>query len=338
MEPTGSEEVKIPELAPNGRNWKIYRVKIIEAAATDITDPLGVLAGWQPDDGSYNWECLDAILKWTFYTTVPISILRPIRKLDTAHEVFNYLVKHFRDPNPIVDPRATSANEAKHGMDENSQAEQRESPMSENAATEWHADAETDEKDLPNTQDLPNRGTESVNSWNVGREDLHTSAEASVTGRSTECIDMTKGVLHGTRNKSQKLRTTSRLPTDGEPSECEQEAAESVVTAGHTSGVLEMVEMIVDVNRMALLGGDLAERVHIVGEGDGTECRDLQLQETELLCEESHQHSGNANANVPSAYGVLLEGEWAVCVSGESGCGGGASGFASVDEADGDIG
>ena len=50
----------------------------------DITDPLGVLAGWQPDNGNYNWECLDAILKWTFYTTVHITILCPIWKLDTA--------------------------------------------------------------------------------------------------------------------------------------------------------------------------------------------------------------------------------------------------------------
>ena len=31
-------------------------------------DLLGVLAGWEPDDGSYDWECQDAILKWTFYT------------------------------------------------------------------------------------------------------------------------------------------------------------------------------------------------------------------------------------------------------------------------------
>ena len=78
-----SEEVEIPKLAENGQNWKIYCAKIIEATATDITDLLGVLAGWQPDNGSYDWECLDAILKWTFYTSVPISILHPIRKLDT---------------------------------------------------------------------------------------------------------------------------------------------------------------------------------------------------------------------------------------------------------------
>ena len=158
-----SEEVEIPKLAENGRNWKIYHAKIIEAAATDITDPLGVLAGWQPDDGSYDWECLDAILKWTFYTSVPISILRPIRKLDTAHEIFKYLAKRFRDNEPIVDPHAKksepSANKVEQAgaaaEDISADSEKRkESPMSENAAMERHANTKRDEEDLPRTKDL----------------------------------------------------------------------------------------------------------------------------------------------------------------------------------------
>ena len=97
MEPTGktSEEVKIPKLELNRQNWKIYCTKIVKAAATDIMDLLGVLAGWKPDDRSYNWECQDAILKWSFYTSVPISILHPIQKLDTAHKIFKYLMKCF---------------------------------------------------------------------------------------------------------------------------------------------------------------------------------------------------------------------------------------------------
>ena len=117
MEPTGktSEEVEIPKLELNGQNWKIHCAKVVEAAATDITDLLGVLAGWEPDDGNYDWECRDAILKWSFYTSVPISIICPIWKLNTVHEIFKYLMRRFRDPNPIVDPHATSTNEAKHG-------------------------------------------------------------------------------------------------------------------------------------------------------------------------------------------------------------------------------
>ena len=158
-----SEEVEVPKLAENGRNWKIYRMKIIEAAATDITDPLGVLAGWQPDDGSYDWECLDTILKWSFYTTVPISILCPIQKLDTAHEIFNYLAKRFCNNNSIVDPRAKksepSANKVKQAgaaaEDISADSEKRkESPTSENAAMERHANTKRDEEDLPRTKDL----------------------------------------------------------------------------------------------------------------------------------------------------------------------------------------
>ena len=153
MEPTGktSEEVEIPKLELNRQNWKIYHTKVVEAAATDITDLLEVLAGWEPDNGSYDWECRDAILKWSFYTSVPISILRPIRKLDTVHEIFNYLAKCFRDPNPTVDPHAKksepSANKTKHEMRKNSNAEPKESPISENTATEQHANAKQD-KDI----------------------------------------------------------------------------------------------------------------------------------------------------------------------------------------------
>ena len=119
MEPTGktSEEVEVPKLAENGQNWKIYYAKIIEAAATDITDPLGVLAGRQPDDGSYNWECLDAILKLTFYTSVPITILRPIQKLNTTHKIFNYLVKCFCNNNPIMDPHTKKSKPSTNKVD-----------------------------------------------------------------------------------------------------------------------------------------------------------------------------------------------------------------------------
>ena len=156
---------------------------------------MGVLAGWQPDDGSYNWECLDAILKWTFYTLVPISILCPIRKLDTAHKIFTYLAKHFRDSNPIVDPRVTSTNKAKRGTDKNSHKEPRESPTSESAATERLANANKDEEDLLTTKDLHAQGMEHVDNGNVGREDPHMSPEASVMGTSAECTDETTTVV-----------------------------------------------------------------------------------------------------------------------------------------------
>ena len=197
-----SEEVKIPKLAENGRNWKIYHAKIIEAAATDITDPLGVLAGWQPDDGSYDWECLDAILKWTFYTSVPISILPPIRKLDTVHEIFKYLAKRFRDNEPIVDPRAKKSEPSANKVEQAGAAtedisadskKQKESPMSKNAAMERHANTKRDEEDLPRTKDLSTRGT----------EDPRANLETSVEGNSAESADGTLVLLTGTPCETQ---------------------------------------------------------------------------------------------------------------------------------------
>ena len=144
--------VKIPKLAEDGQNWKIYHTKFLEATVTNITDPLGVWAGWQPDDGSYNWECLDAILKWTFYTLVPITILCPIQKLNTMHEIFNYLAKHFCNNNPIVDPctkkSKPSANKVEQASTATAAETPEKSPTSANTATEQHVNAKLDEEDL----------------------------------------------------------------------------------------------------------------------------------------------------------------------------------------------
>ena len=170
------------------------------------------------------------------------------------------------------------------------------------------------------------------------------SLETLVEGNRAKSTDGTLVLLTGTlcktRNKPQdSLQVTpQRLPIEGKPSECKQEVAEGVAMAGCMDRMVEMANMDVDIDRMALLGGDLVERACRVDEGDGTEHGyQAQLQQTILYCKED-QSRGNANANVPSAYGVLLEGEWAVCVSGKSGCGGGMSGFMSIDEADGNIG
>ena len=99
---------------------------------------MGVLAGWEPDDGSYDWECRDAILKWTFYTSVPISILRPIRKLDTTDQIFKYLAKCFRNSEPIP-----HANEFQCAGTAAAAEMPEKSPMSADAATERHAMSRT---------------------------------------------------------------------------------------------------------------------------------------------------------------------------------------------------
>ena len=319
-----SEEVEIPKLAKNGRNWKIYCTKIIEATAMDITDPLGVLAGWQPDDGSYNWECLDAILKWTFYTSVPISILCPIRKLDTAHEIFKYLAKRFRNNEPI--PRAKKSEPSTNKVDGAGTAAVAEtpekSPMSADAATEWHASAERNNEDLTTTKALT-RGTEDIDDGNVGCiQDPRTSlVEASVQGTSAKCAKTTSVVLEGTPHETQdrlqnSLPLTPRPPIEGEPSGCKQEAADSVMTAGRTNGTVEMAkpnESDADVNGKATLGSEPTTVACGVDKGAETEHNELRLQETtNLLCEEIVQHNGNAENDIPSSHGLPLEGEWTV--------------------------
>ena len=52
MKPTGktTEEGHIPELAEDGRNWKIYHPKFLEVTATKCL--LSIVAGWESDDGS----------------------------------------------------------------------------------------------------------------------------------------------------------------------------------------------------------------------------------------------------------------------------------------------
>ena len=93
--------VKIPELAEDGQNWKIYCAKFLEVAAT--FDCLEVLAG-RPYEGE-DWDGCNALLCCTFMESVPPSIYFKIRRR-TAHENFKYLAKRFCDSKPI--PRCES--------------------------------------------------------------------------------------------------------------------------------------------------------------------------------------------------------------------------------------
>ena len=131
-----------------------------------------------------------------------------------------------------------------------------------------------------------------------------------------------KSVLpHETQTKLQNsLPLTPRLPIEGEPSGCKQEAAESVVTAGRANGTVETAKPteIADVDGMALLGREPAERARGIGEGDETERKaQSRLQELKLLCREIDQCSGIANGDIPITNRLLLEGEWTLYASGE---------------------
>ena len=126
--------------------------------------------------------------------------------------------------------------------------------MSANTATEWHANAKSDEEDLTTTKALT-RGTQDVNDGNVGRtEDPHMSSEASVKGTSAKSTEMTPVILesmpHELQNQLQNsLPLTLRLPIEGEPSRCKQEVADSIVMAGCTNGMVEMSEPLIAVSR-----------------------------------------------------------------------------------------
>ena len=198
---------------------------------------------------------------------------------------------------------------------------------SANAATERLASAKRDREDLPCTQDLT-QGTQDVDDGNVRRiQDPCMSIEASAKGTSTKCSETTPVVLKSAPHEMQKLLqdslqvTQRRLPTEGKSCMCKQEVVESIVMAGHMNGMAEMAKPnVMDVDRKAVLGRDLAERVHIVNKGDRTECEGkLQPQQTKFYCKEKHQHNRNMNGDVPIANGLLLEGEWTVYASSEMG-------------------
>ena len=156
------------------------------------------LPHWEPDNGSYDWECRDAILKWTFYTSVPISILHPIRKLDTADQIFKYLAKHFHDSEPI--PRA---NEFQCAGTAAVAETPEKSPTSADTATEQHTSTERNNADLSTTKALT-RGTEDVDNGNVGRiQDPCTSLEASAQGTSAKCSEMMTVILESTPHETQ---------------------------------------------------------------------------------------------------------------------------------------
>ena len=171
---------------------------------------------------------------------------------------------------------------------------------------------------------------ERVDGGNVGHEDPHTSPEASVMGTSAKCADemttviLESALLHEMQKRPQDSlqATPRRLPIEGEPSECEQEVVDGIVTAGRTNRTVDTAEppevVDTDVDRTATLGRDLATEACGIGKGDRTERGyQMRLQQTKLYCKANDQRGGNANENIPITHGLPLEGEWIGCASGE---------------------
>ena len=132
--------VKIPKLAEDGQNWKIYCVKFLEVTAT--YDCLEVLAG-RPYKGD-DWDGCNALLCCTFMESVPPSSYFQ-HLCYTAHKNFKYLTKRFCDNEPIP-----HANELQCAGTAAAVETSENYPMSTNAATEWHVNAKLDE-DLSNS-------------------------------------------------------------------------------------------------------------------------------------------------------------------------------------------
>ena len=246
-----------------------------------------------------------------------------IQLFESTQRIFRYLASYFLDFNPIKDPHAkklaTSANEAKRVGAATECAQNSRNTLKHGRNSRRRRSRKRDnEEDLSTTKDLSTRGM----------EDPRTSQEASAEGNSTERADGTSVLCaatpHETPNQLQNSlqATRRRLPIEGEPCMCEQEAVESVVTAGHTNRMVNTAkptETIVDIDRTPMLGEELATRDCGVDEGDGTEHESKSwLQQTKLLCKESCQHNGNAMDDIPSARKLPLVGEWTVCASGKA--------------------
>ena len=173
---------KIPELAEDGQNWKIYCAKFLKVTAT--FDCLEVLAG-RPYEGD-DWDGCNALLCCTFMESVPPSIYFKICHR-TMHENFKYLAKRFRDNDPI--PRANELQRA--GTAAVAETPEK-SPTSTDTATEWHVHAKSDEEDLTTTTQDLTQGTEDIDNRNVRcTQDPRTSTEALVEGTSAECAETT---------------------------------------------------------------------------------------------------------------------------------------------------
>ena len=91
--------VEIPTLELDGQNWKIYRTRILEVAAT--LEVLEVLIGLEKNNGSDYWLGRDTKARFLLYPILPPQLLDSILQLDTAHEMFVYLERKFHDTDPI---------------------------------------------------------------------------------------------------------------------------------------------------------------------------------------------------------------------------------------------
>ena len=312
-----SEKVEIPALTLDGQNWKIYHTKLIEAAATHIVKPLGVLAGWEEYDGTNDWEGQDATAKFLIYPTLPLELLRPIQKLNTAHEMFVFLTQRFHDTNPIERDAETKAKTCANDEVSNGQSGSTNEHATEVCQTVERAGIATEDSESPQRsgdESVMNRDenttyqVETMLKW--PKPFVGTCYRCKEVGHRVHNCRKSMDLPGNSANKTRKPKTITDV--DGK-------AMLGRDLAGMVHRVNEGKESDADTYRTALLGKEPVEMACGVNEGDGTECKGKSQLQTEFYCEENHQYNENAKNNIPNAHGLPLVGEWIGCASGEAG-------------------
>ena len=311
--------VEIPALALNGQNWKNFCAKLIEAAATQHV--LGLLAGWEvePDnDESDEWDDwfgYDAVAKFLIYPTLPLKLLRPIQKLHTVHEMFEFLAHQFHDYDPIewdvqMNKAKTYANEEVN----NGQAGAANTHTENAYQTFKPAGIAAESPENPQRSgdgQVTNNGSENA----MHQAEMMQKWQKTFAGTCYRCGE----VGHRARdcrlsNDTPKCSAKGQMTTDGRKR-----------TRRHD----KRNNSTMKVNRTALLGGEPAKRAPEVDETMHSNPQRLARAQTNF---EENQRSKNAMKDVPSTHGLLLEGEWIVCASGEASCEMGTSESRSVDD------
>ena len=314
-----SEKVEIPPLALDGQNWKIFRTKLIEATATQQV--LGLLAGWEvePDDEDSqewdDWYGYDAVAKFLIYPTLPLELLRPIRKLHTAHKMFEFLTHQFHDYDPIErDVQTKKAKTCAYEKVNNGQV----------GAVHVHTE------NTYQTFEQAGIAAEGPENLRESRDGLVTKNGGENPTHQAEMIRKRPQMFAGTcyrcgeaGHRARDCRMSKDIP------KCSTQGQMTTDGRKRTRRCKKRDNSTTKVDETALLGGEPAKRAPEVDETMRSNPQRLARAQINF---EENQRSKNTTKDVPSTHGLPLEGEWIVCASGKVSCEMGTSESGSVDD------